>query len=473
MAAVREVHEETGLVVPIDGRRSRPPGGDPRPGRHVGSGGCSTSEWSACGSTGQRRAISGDLGEPSRRPSLHRCSLVALSTRCSRAAERFYPGRLPQLLEASCPALSWTSPSSAGTEGARTLVVMRSSRCPAPRCHAASPYDVTRVCGGTSARCIRAGLGPVAGADEAGRGACAGPLVVAAVVLPEGKRGQVPGLADSKLLTPQAREAVYARGRALGPTAWSVVVIPPGDVDRRGLHVCNLAGMRRASCACRYVPSYVLTDGFPVRGLPMPGARGVEGRPDRGLRRRRVGARQSDPGPASWSSCTTRFPSYEFAAHKGYVTPEHSAALRRHGPCPEHRFSYVNVARAGAGRHCACRRASWCGQHDGRPAGVERRESAAARTAGCSEEASRTRDERRGSREVRDRDGAAALSRVPRHRRPFSYVVETERRFYLTNSVDLQVAQRRRRGLLRGPDVRRLGLGHVPAGPVREERARS
>ena len=56
----------------------------------------------------------------------------------------------------------------------------------------------------------RHGLAPVAGADEAGRGACAGPLVVAAVILPEGKRGLVPGLADSKLLTPAARERVYA-----------------------------------------------------------------------------------------------------------------------------------------------------------------------------------------------------------------------------------------------------------------------
>src|SRR5436190_17341519 len=88
----------------------------------------------------------------------------------------------------------------------------------------------------------RHGLAPVAGADEAGRGACAGPLVVAAVVLPDGKRGQVPGLADSKLLTPAARERVYAEvvRRAL---AWTVVVIPLGEVDRLGLHVCNVTGM--------------------------------------------------------------------------------------------------------------------------------------------------------------------------------------------------------------------------------------
>ena len=69
--------------------------------------------------------------------------------------------------------------------------------------------------------------------------------MVAAVVLPDGKRGQVPGLADSKLLTPLARERVYAQvvRRAL---CWTVVVIPPQEVDRRGLHVCNVIGMRRA-----------------------------------------------------------------------------------------------------------------------------------------------------------------------------------------------------------------------------------
>src|SRR4051794_27271675 len=77
----------------------------------------------------------------------------------------------------------------------------------------------------------RRGLWPVAGTDEAGRGACAGPLVVGAVVLPEGKRGQVPGLADSKLLTPAARERVYAEvvRRAV---SWTAVVIAPQEIDR-------------------------------------------------------------------------------------------------------------------------------------------------------------------------------------------------------------------------------------------------
>jgi ribonuclease HII len=187
----------------------------------------------------------------------------------------------------------------------------------------------------------RRGLWPVAGADEAGRGACAGPLVVGAVVLPEGKRGQVPGLADSKLLTPAAREKVYAQvvKRAL---AWTAVIIPPGEVDRLGLHVCNVMGMRRALAQLSVTPSYVLTDGFPVPGLDVPGLAVWKG--DRvaaciaaasvvaKVTRDRIMVEMHD-----------RWPDYAFDEHKGYVTPEHQAALREHGPCPEHRFSYVNV----------------------------------------------------------------------------------------------------------------------------------
>ncbi|HET7530640.1 MAG TPA: ribonuclease HII [Mycobacteriales bacterium] len=187
----------------------------------------------------------------------------------------------------------------------------------------------------------RRGLWPVAGADEAGRGACAGPLVVAAAVLPEGKRGQVPGLADSKLLTPAARERVYAQvvRRAV---AWSAVVIPPGEVDRLGLHVCNVTGMRRALARLSVRPAYVLTDGFPVPGLDVPGLAVWKGD--------RVAACIA---AASVIAKVTRdrimtdlhgqFPAYGFDEHKGYVTPEHQAALREHGPCAEHRFSYVNV----------------------------------------------------------------------------------------------------------------------------------
>lgn len=189
----------------------------------------------------------------------------------------------------------------------------------------------------------RAGLTPVAGADEAGRGACAGPLVVAAVVLPEGRRGQVPGLADSKLLTAAARDRVYDEILARAVT-WSVVVVPADEVDTIGLHVCNVEGMRRALFQLDRLPAYVLTDGFPVAGLPAPGLAVWKGD--------RVSA---SIAAASVVAKVTRdrimdrlhehYPAYDFAGHKGYVTPTHNDALVEHGPCPEHRFSYVNVAR--------------------------------------------------------------------------------------------------------------------------------
>jgi ribonuclease HII len=194
----------------------------------------------------------------------------------------------------------------------------------------------------------RRGFRLVAGADEAGRGACAGPLVVAAVMLPEGKRGEIDGLADSKLLTPAVRERLYGEvvARAL---AWSVVVIEPGEVDGRGLHVCNLAGMRRALAALAVTPQYVLTDGFGVDGLCAPGLAVWKGD--------QVAACVA---AASIIAKVTRdrimvdlhdrWPHYGFADHKGYCTPEHAAALQSHGPCAVHRYSYANVAAVTADR---------------------------------------------------------------------------------------------------------------------------
>jgi ribonuclease HII len=201
----------------------------------------------------------------------------------------------------------------------------------------------------------RAGLAPVAGADEAGRGACAGPLVAAAVILPGGRRGEVPGLADSKLLTPSAREEVYHEVVARA-AVWSVVVVPAAEIDRVGLHRSNVAALRRALCTLGATPSYVLTDGFPVAGLGVPG----------------LAVWKGDQVAACVAAASVvakvtrdrlmveldgRYPAYGFAAHKGYVTPEHQAALTRHGPCEEHRRSYVNVRTAASGTGCAA--ADW------------------------------------------------------------------------------------------------------------------
>jgi ribonuclease HII len=191
----------------------------------------------------------------------------------------------------------------------------------------------------------RAGLAPVAGIDEAGRGACAGPLVVAAVVLDQAAIKRMPQLADSKLLTPAAREDAYGQivRRAVD---WHVVTIPAADIDRLGLHVCNIEGMRRAFAGLRSVPGYVLTDGFPVRGLGSPA----------------LAVWKGDQVAASVAAASIvakltrdrmmreldeRYPVYGFCRHKGYVTDEHQRALADFGPCPEHRQSFRCVPEPG------------------------------------------------------------------------------------------------------------------------------
>jgi len=193
----------------------------------------------------------------------------------------------------------------------------------------------------------RAELAPIAGVDEAGRGACAGPLVAAAAILPEGGSGIVPGLADSKLLSPNAREACYQQvvRRAV---SWSVVVVEPAECDRLGMHVANVEALRRSLARLHVRPRYVLTDGFPVDGLGVPGLAIWKGD--------RVAACIS---AASVLAKVTRdrlmcdlhdeFPAYRFDVHKGYCTREHQQALAENGPCREHRRRFVNVRRAARG----------------------------------------------------------------------------------------------------------------------------
>jgi len=189
---------------------------------------------------------------------------------------------------------------------------------------------------------VRAGLGPVAGIDEAGRGACAGPLVVAAVAIDRLDAGSVVGIADSKALTARAREAAY-RKIIKSALAWHVVVIEPGEIDKLGLHVCNVAGMRRALAGLATSPGYVLTDGFEVPGLAVPALAMWKGD--------QVAACVA---AASIVAKVTRdkimtalhahYPEYGFARHKGYSTPSHMAALDACGPSPLHRRSFVNVS---------------------------------------------------------------------------------------------------------------------------------
>ncbi|ABD12940.1 ribonuclease HII [Frankia sp. CcI156] len=188
----------------------------------------------------------------------------------------------------------------------------------------------------------RHGLGPVAGVDEAGRGACAGPLVIAAVILAPEARQRLARLADSKLLTEQIRESVFEDVMAAA-AAWSTVVISAAEIDRVGLHVANITGMRRAVARLSARPGYVLTDGFAVAGFGVESLAVVKG--DRVVA---CVAAASVVAKVTrdriMRALHTRYAEYDFAQHKGYVTAAHAAALARCGPCDEHRMSYVNVA---------------------------------------------------------------------------------------------------------------------------------
>jgi ribonuclease HII len=184
----------------------------------------------------------------------------------------------------------------------------------------------------------RAGLAPVAGIDEAGRGACAGPLVVAAVVLDKTSIKRIQGLADSKLLTPAAREVAY-EDIVKHAVDWHVITIPHTEIDTIGLHVCNVAGMRRACAGLTKRPAYVLTDGFPVHGLGAPALAMWKGD--------RVAASVAAASIVAkvtrdrmMRELDERYPVYGFCRHKGYVTDEHLRALEEHGPSPVHRRSF-------------------------------------------------------------------------------------------------------------------------------------
>jgi len=194
----------------------------------------------------------------------------------------------------------------------------------------------------------RRGFDPVAGVDEAGRGACAGPLVVAAVVL--GRFTGYDEVADSKVLTASRRDAVYdlVMSRAL---AVSIVVVEAVEVDAFGVHVADLEGMRRALARLETAPMYALTDGFPIQGLCVPSLAVWKG--DQVC---------ASVAAASIVAKVTRdrlmldlheeHPEYGFNAHKGYVTQGHRDALSTFGPISQHRRSFAPVAKALA-RECS------------------------------------------------------------------------------------------------------------------------
>jgi len=189
---------------------------------------------------------------------------------------------------------------------------------------------------------IEAGITPLAGVDEAGRGACAGPLVIASVVLADPFAPELAKVRDSKDVSEREREKLFdvVTAQAL---AVSVIIVPAVEVDQRGVHAANLDGMRRAVQGLAITPSYVLTDGYAIEGLAIPNVAVWKG--DQvvtcisaasiiaKVTRDRI-MRELD----------TTFPDYGFTKHKGYITKVHTEALQALGPCIEHRRSFANIA---------------------------------------------------------------------------------------------------------------------------------
>lgn len=189
-----------------------------------------------------------------------------------------------------------------------------------------------------------AGLGPVAGVDEAGRGACCGPITMAACILPPGPIPELDTLTDSKKLSPKRRDHLFDLIKATAE-AFSVVHISASEIDRRGIQPANVDGMRRAVAGLSTIPGYVLTDAVRVPGLPQPHLPMLKGdQLSRCISAASVLAKVSRD--RLMVALDAEYPEYGLAGHKGYGTAAHMAAVSLHGGTPHHRYTYKNVAAA-------------------------------------------------------------------------------------------------------------------------------
>ena len=181
----------------------------------------------------------------------------------------------------------------------------------------------------------------VAGIDEAGRGPLAGPVSVAAVILPSTFKHK--HLTDSKLLSETRRESIYEELTETEGVIWHVVLVEVEEIDRVNILQATYMGMKRAVTGLSQQPEAVLIDGLPVPDFPLPQEALVKG-----------DARSFSIAAASVIAKVTRdrymheaaqrHPEYGFERHKGYGTREHLEALRKHGPCPIHRRSFAPVS---------------------------------------------------------------------------------------------------------------------------------
>ena len=189
---------------------------------------------------------------------------------------------------------------------------------------------------------IASGIKQIAGVDEAGRGPCAGPLVVAAVILKDPFAAELSEVRDSKELSERLREKLFdvVIEQAL---SYSIIEISVEEIDSFGLHKSNLEGMRRAINSLEIVPEYVLTDGYAIEGLAIPN----------------LAVWKGDQVAVSISAASilakvyrdremvkleSKYPGYGLAKHKGYITAAHTKALGELGVTEIHRKSFANIA---------------------------------------------------------------------------------------------------------------------------------
>jgi ribonuclease HII len=189
---------------------------------------------------------------------------------------------------------------------------------------------------------ITSGIKVIAGVDEAGRGPCAGPLVVASVILKDPFAPELAQVRDSKELSEKLREELFdvVIEQAI---AYSIIEISVEEIDSFGLHKSNLEGMRRAVNSLAIVPEYVLTDGYAIEGLAIPN----------------LAVWKGDQVAISISAASilakvyrdremvkldSKYPGYGLAKHKGYITAAHTKALGELGVTEIHRKSFANIA---------------------------------------------------------------------------------------------------------------------------------
>lgn len=189
---------------------------------------------------------------------------------------------------------------------------------------------------------FNAGIINIAGVDEAGRGPCAGPLVVAAVILKDPFSKELSQVKDSKELTEAKREQLFEI-IIENCIDYNIVEITPDEIDQLGLHKCNIEGMRRAVMGLKTSAEYVLTGGYPIPGLTIPN----------------LSVWKGDKVAISISAASIlakvyrdrimieldkKYPNYGLANHKGYITALHTDAIKKYGVLPIHRKSFANIS---------------------------------------------------------------------------------------------------------------------------------